>query len=196
MESEKKVLTLRFIVRAGIFSALAIVLYLLFKFIEIPMFAPFLKLHVDEVPIFIASFAYGPLMGLVVIVIKTLVSLIFTNPAVPFIGEFADLVYSIAFILPAAFIYKRNRNMKGVIIGFVVGFVSEIVVSFFMNWFVMIPLYMKITELDGGLIKDIVFTYCLPAVLPFNAIKNAIVIAITLPTYKSLHRLIDRIHIR
>lgn len=195
MESEKKVLTLRFIVRAGIFSALAIVLYLLFKFIEIPLFAPFLKLHVDEVPIFIASFAYGPLMGVVIIVVKTLISLIFTNPAVPFIGEFADLVYSLAFILPGAFIYKRNRNMKGVIIGFAVGFVSEIVVSFFMNWFVMIPLYMEITELDDVLIKDIVNAYCLPAVLPFNAIKNAIVIAITLPTYKSLHKLIDKIQI-
>ena len=193
MESEKKVLTLRFIVRAGIFSAFAAILYIFVKF-PVPFLPPFLEFHFDEVPVFIASFAYGPLMGVVVLIVKTLIKLPFTETLC--VGELSDLIYSLAFILPAAFIYNKNRKFKSVIIGFVVGFISQMVVAFLGNIFVMIPFYMNLFGMDNPGLKDIVITYGVAAILPFNAIKNAAVILITLPTYKSLHRLIDKIQIK
>ena len=91
MESEKKVLTLRFIVRAGIFAAFAAILYIFVKF-PVPFLPPFLEFHFDEVPVFIASFAYGPLMGVVVLIIKTLIKLPFTETLC--VGELSDLIYS------------------------------------------------------------------------------------------------------
>lgn len=188
MTQEKKKLTTKFIARAGIFSAFAVLLYFLCKLTP-TIFGNFLQLHIDEVPIFIASFAYGPLMGIVVITVKTLISLPFTHTSC--IGELADFLYSVAFIMPAAFIYKKNRRFKSVLIGFGVGFAAEIVVSFFFNVLVMVPFFMG--GYENFNFSESVVTIGLAATLPFNAIKNALVIALTLPTYKSLHRLIDKI---
>lgn len=190
MNSEKKTLTTKFIARAGIFSALAAILYIVGGFIPIYLFSDFLQLHIDEIPAFIASFAYGPFMGVVVLIIKTLLKLPFTHTLC--IGELADLLYSLVFILPGAFIYKKNRKFSSVIIGFSVGFVAQLIVSFFFNVFVMIPFYGSFFELPQDFI-DAKWTFALSAILPFNVIKNLIVIVITLPSYKTLHKLIDKI---
>lgn len=190
MSIEKNKNITRFIVRAGIFSAMAAILYIAGGFIPLYLFSDFLQIHIDEIPAFIASFAYGPLMGVVVLVVKTLIKLPFTRTLC--IGELADLLYSLVFVIPAAIIYKRNRKFKSAIIGFIVGFVLELVVSFFFNIFVMIPFYGSLFELPQAFI-DGKWTFALTAILPFNVVKNLIVIAITLPTYKSLHRLIDKI---
>lgn len=189
MKSEKQILTTKFIVRAGIFTALALILYVIGKYLPITLFLPFLKLHFDEVPVFIASFAYGPLMGTIIIVLKTLISLVL--PGSTIIGEIADGIYSLVFILPAAFIYIRRRKFSSVLIGFGIGFVLELIVSFFLNVYVMVPFF-----LGQNMPENPLLTIGVAATLPFNAIKNGIVIAITLPTYKSLHRLIDKIQIK
>ena len=190
MKETTKKLTTRFIVRAGIFSALAIILYMVSKLIP-PMFGGFLKLHVDEIPMFIASFAYGPLMGIVVISVKTLISLIWTETAC--IGELADFLYSVVFIIPAAIIYNKHRNFKSVLIGFEIGFVLQIIVSFFFNVLIMVPLFMG--GYENFNFSESIVSIGLAATLPFNLIKNTIVIAATIPTYKALHRLIDEINI-
>lgn len=206
MKEEKKILTTRFLVRAGIFSALAILLYLLVK-IPVPFFPPFLKFHFDEVPVFIASFAYGPLMGLTVLVIKTLLSLPFTFAESFGVGELADLVYSICFIIPASIIYQKRRKFSSVIIGLAIGFVSELIVSSLFNIYVIIPFYngmlgfsedqiLTLCQAANADIVDLKWSFVLFAALPFNAIKNILVIALTLPTYKVLHKLIDKIQIK
>ena len=180
----------RFIARAGIFSAMAAILYIVGSFIPLYLFSDFLQLHIDEVPAFIASFAYGPLMGTIVLFVKTLLKLPFTHTAC--IGELADLLYSLVFILPASFIYKNRRKFSSVLIGFAVGLVCQLVVSFFFNIFVMIPFYGYLYSLPQEFL-DAKWVFGLSAILPFNVIKDLIVIVITLPTYKSLHKLIDKI---
>lgn len=206
MEEERK---FRFgtkdIVRVGIFGALSAIFYLFIKF-PLPIFPSFLEFHFDEVPAFIASFAYGPITGLLVLLVKTVIKLPFTKTLC--VGELADLLYSIAFILPASLIYKKKRTFKGVIIGLSVGFVCQLVIAVLLNIYLIIPFYLKVMLKDVpdpeaallGMLKaanpkvsNIRWSYGLMVVLPFNALKNALVIAITLPTYKSVRRLIDKI---
>ena len=51
----------RFAARVGIFGALSTILYVVKIFeIHLPFFPSFLALHFDEIPAFIAGFAYGP----------------------------------------------------------------------------------------------------------------------------------------
>lgn len=205
MEHEsKKVITTRFIVRAGIFSALSALLYIFVKF-SVPFLPSFLEFHFDEIPAFIASFAYGPLMGIVVLVIKTLIKLPFTQTLC--VGELADLIYSLAFILPGAFIYKRHRNIKAVFLGLGIGLVCQLATSLLINVYVMIPFYafvmgfteegiLSICQLANPNIIDVKWSLALYGVLPFNALKDVCVIALTFPTYKLLHNLIDKIPIK
>ena len=202
MKEERKIkFDTKFIVRAGIFSAFAALLYIFVKF-PLPIFPGFLEIHLDEVPVFIASFAYGPFLGFIVLLIKTLIKLPFTSTMC--VGELADFIYSSVFIIPAAIIYNRNRKFKSVLIGFAVGTFLQLVVSLFFNVYIMIPFYSKVFGIDeNGLlaiaqaanpnVRNIKWSLGFYAILPFNALKDAMVILITLPTYKSLHGLIDKI---
>ena len=76
-----------------------------------PIFPSFLEFHFDEIPLFIAGFAYGPLVAFGSILVKTIIKLPFTGTML--VGELSDLLFSTAFVLPSAIIYKKMRNIKG-----------------------------------------------------------------------------------
>jgi len=99
----------------GIFGGLALLLYLV-EIFRIPMgfifsATPFLKLNFSDVPIMIAGFCYGPVVGGVIVGIKTLAKCLMTKTA--FIGELADLITSLSFVLTATIIYRFNKTKKG-----------------------------------------------------------------------------------
>ena len=190
------------IVRVAVFGALSGIFYIFIKF-PVPFLPPFLEFHFDEIPAFIAAFAYGPLSGVLVLLVKTIIKLPLTSTLG--VGELSDLIYSVAFILPASLIYKRVRNFKGVCIGLTIGTIFQLGVSLLSNVYIMIPFYMKVMEYPEAAIlamcqaanpkiTNIGWSYGLLAVLPFNAIKDGAVIVLTLFTYKSVHRFIDKLH--
>lgn len=194
-------ITTKSIVRVGIFGAIASILYILIKF-PVPFLPPFLEFHFDEIPVLIASFAYGPVSGLCVLLIKTVIKLPFTTSLG--VGELSDLIYGAALVIPAAILYKKHRNFKSVIIGLSIGFVAEIIVSLVVNIYVMIPFYMNMMGFSEQAIlamcqtanpgiQDIRWGYGLFAVLPFNVIKNIAIIILTIISYKSTHRFIDKL---
>ena len=194
----------RFLVRVAVFGGFSAILYCVpFLKFPVPFFPPFLEFHFDEIPAFIASFAYGPVVGLLVLLVKTLIKLPLTSTLG--VGELSDLVFSAAFILPAAIIYKKHRNFKGVFIGLAIGTLFQLTVSLLTNIYITIPFYLKVMEFPeiailkmcqaaNPNIKNIGWSYGLLAVLPFNAMKDAAVILLTLFTYKSVHRFIDKLH--
>lgn len=183
--------TISFIARAAIFSAIATLFYIIpvppFNFPIFPGAFSFLKIHIDEVPILIATFAYGPVMGVIVLLVKTLIKLPMSNTG--FLGELGDVVYTLGFILPAAFVYKQNRKFSGAVLALIVGVISQVAASTIYNFYLQYDLY---NNLFGG---ELPFTKdeFISISIPFNLIKDAIVIAITLPTYKSVHKLIDKV---
>ena len=58
--------TTRFMTRVAIFGAISALLYIFIKF-PVPFLPTFLEFHFDEVPVFIAGFAYGPLSAFCVL---------------------------------------------------------------------------------------------------------------------------------
>lgn len=193
----------KFIVRVAIFGAISTVLYVVpfFKF-PIPIFPSFLEFHFDEIPAFIAGFAYGPLSAVGVIVVKTIIKLPFTTTLT--VGEISDLLFSTAFIVPAALIYKHHRKFSGALIGLLVGTVFQMIIAVVGNIYIMIPFYgavfglseesiLYLCRLANPNITNVGWSYGLMAVLPFNAIKDGIVIVVTILVYKSMHRFIDRL---
>ena len=106
--TRKSRINTKFIAKTSIFAAFSIILYLVpvFNFELVGLFPSFLKIHFDEVPTFIAGFAYGPLSAGLILVVKTLAKLPISNTHG--VGELADLIYSAAFIIPATLIYKKT----------------------------------------------------------------------------------------
>jgi riboflavin transporter FmnP len=190
----------KFVARVGIFSAIAAILYVVPIFqIKLPFLPAFLSLHFDEVPAFIAGFAYGPLAGFAVLVIKTIIKLPFTETLC--VGELSDLIFSTAFVVPAAIIYQKKRNLKGVALGFALSTILQLIVSTVLNIYAMLPFYMfvmgfsyeallSMCQAANPAITSLGWPYGLFAILPLNLIKDAAVIVITFIVYRSIHSLL------
>ena len=190
----------RMITRIAVFGAMSTILYVIpvFKF-SLPFFPSFLEIHIDEIPAFIAGFAYGPWTGIAVIAIKTVMKFVFNGVTATLgVGELTDLILSSLYVGIATFIYTKKRNLKGVAIGFGVATLVQVFVAMVINVYVMIPFYMNVMNfpVDGLLrmmqvanpaITDVGWSYAFFAVLPFNLVKDAIVIVITFILYRSLH---------
>lgn len=181
-----------FLAGTAIFAAISVLLYITkvppFIF---PIFPPpfnFLEINFSEVPALIAGFAYGPLSGFLVLVIRFLIKLPLSSTA--FIGEIADIIYSSSFVVTAAIFYKYRRTLKGVITGLGVAFVLQLIVSAAANYFVIYDLYNKlIFEGNIPFEPELFILY----VVPFNAIKNTIIATLTLLIYKRTSRFINQV---
>ena len=200
---KKHVISTKFITRSAVFAAISIILYLVpyFNF-ALPIFPSFLKIHIDEVPAFIAGFAYGPLSAVFVIVVKTLAKLPMTSTGG--VGELADLIYSTAFVVPAAIYYKKHKTIKGALIGLGISTICQLVVACFVTTFLILDFYimvmgwpeiviLKMCQAINPAITSLRWPFLFMVALPFNALKDVIVIAVTLLLYKRLHSLIDRL---
>ena len=181
------------LVGTAIFSAISVVLYVTkvppFVFSIFPGMFSFLEINFSEVPALIAGFAYGPLSGFIVLVIRLLIKLPMSSTLM--IGELADIIYSTSFVVTASLIYKHKRTFKGVLLALGIAFIAELVVSAAANYFVIYHLYNR--EFFGGHIpftaeKFIVY------VVPFNALKNTLISAITLLVYKRISRFIHSLY--
>ena len=196
-------ITTKFIARTAVFSAISILLYTIpFLKFSLPIFPTFLEIHLDEIPAFMAGFAYGPLSGFLVILVKTIVKLPLTGTAG--VGELADFIYSAAFVLPAAFIYKKHRTLKGALVSLLVATAVQIIVSSFGTTFVMLDMYSILYRLPKPVILNMCkaanprvtslgWTFLFYVALPFNAMKDVVVVIITFLLYKRLRKIIDKI---
>ena len=192
-------ITTKFITKTAIFTALSIILYTV-PYLKFPVgfFPSFLELHFDEVPALIAGFAYGPLSGFFVILVKTIVKLPLTNTAG--VGELADFIYSLLFVIPAAIIYRKRRKFVGAFTGLGIATILQVLSASLLTAFVILDLYIKMMPgiTYEGLCKmcnlpELGWSFVLYIGIPFNLFKDVIVVVITLILYKRLHRLIDRI---
>lgn len=192
----------RRLANVAIFGAIATILYVVpFFSFSVPFLPSFLSFHFDELPIFIAGFAFGPLEASLIIILKTLIKLPMTHTA--YVGELSDLIYSFAFILPASLIYRHKKTLKTAIIGTAVGFMTQLVVSTLGNVCFMIDFYINlygITAADllaslqaiNGNIVDLRWSLAIYGIIPFNVLKDLMVIILTFLVYKRISRLIER----
>ena len=199
---KKHIISTKFITRSAVFAAISIVLYIVPYFnIALPIFPAFLKIHVDEIPAFIAGFAYGPLSGIFVIVVKTLAKLPMTSTGG--VGELADLIYSLSFVVPATIIYKKHKTLKGALVGLSISMLIQMLTASFVTTFLILDFYMfvmgwpeavilKMCQAVNPAIASLRWPFFFMVALPFNAMKDAIVVIVTILIYKRLHKLVER----
>ena len=181
----------------AILSAISFVLYAFCKFNLPFIFPQFLEIQISDLPALLGGFALGPVAGCIIIVVKCCLKMPMTSTGC--VGELADIIVGIAFVLPAALIYKRNKSRKGALIGLLVGMLSAVSVSLLANWLVLIPFYTKAYGMEAvvGMMQalypeitaDTLYNYYLPlAVLPFNMLRCLVCAVITYFVYKPLSK--------
>lgn len=192
MESKKtKTLSVRVLTGAAMLSAVAIVL----QYIEfpIPLLMPsFIKFDLSDLPALIGAFAYGPLAGVVIELLKNLIHCAASQSAT--VGELSNFLLGAVFTGIAGLIYKQKKTKTVAIVGGLVGAVAMGLFSIPSNYFVVYPFYYNFLpkEVVLGMYQALLpsmksIMQCLLVFnLPFTIIKGLISVFFTVLIYKPL----------
>ena len=194
----------------AVFATIAGVLYA-FGFPINVAFPFWLELNFSDIPALIGTFALGPVSGGIIVFVKILIKLIIKGTTTFFVGDFADLIIGLAFVVPAGILYKRHRTFKGALAGMGVGTLCSVALSILANWLVLVPFSLELffggdwdsiiapmQALFGDAVtRETFYTFYLwVSVLPFNLMRCLIAVLITLPVYKRISVLINRMNSR
>ena len=180
----------RYLTKIGILSAIAVIL--MFFEVPVPMMPGFLKLDVSELPAIIGAFVLGPMAGVFIELIKNILHL--GSSQTVGIGEMANFLVGVSFVVPAGYFYQKNRSQKGAVLSLVVATFSMMIAASILNYFVLIPLYQTVLHfpLDQMIALGTVAnphiidlsSFITMAIAPFNIIKGFIISVFTMMIYK------------
>jgi len=178
--------------------ALLSVISFVIMFIEfpLPLFPPFLKIDLSDIGALVGTFAFGPVAGIAIELLKNILHLMRTSTGG--VGELANFLVGAALVAPAGFVYARNKTMKSALLGLALGTITMGVVGAFANYYIIIPFYSNFMPIDqiigmaqaaNSLIVDLK-SYIIYAVIPFNILKGIAVSVLTLLIYKRISPLL------
>lgn len=156
--------------------ALAYLVMYLSKTIFAPIkIAGFLTFDLKDVVIAIGGFLFGPLSAFVVSVVVSLIEMVTVSETGP-VGLLMNVLSTVAFVCPAAFLYRRRHQVSGAVAGLVLG--GLLMTGTMLLWnYLITPLYQ-------GVEREIITGMLVPVFLPFNLIKAAMNGALTMVLYK------------
>ena len=181
-----------YLTKIGILSAIAVIL--MFFEVPVPMIPAFLKLDASDLPAIVGAFILGPMAGVFIELIKNVLHLGSTQTVG--IGEMANFLVGVCFVVPAGYFYQRNPTATGASISLVVATFSMTIAASLLNYFVLIPLYQTVLHfpLDQMIALGTVAnphiidlsSFIAMAIAPFNIIKGFIMSVFTMMIYKRL----------
>jgi riboflavin transporter FmnP len=164
----------------AVLSALSIVLMLLIRFPILPA-APYLIYEPADVPVFIGTFLFGPLAGLILTVIVSSFQAFVVNTN-GLVGLVMHIASTGSYVIAAGLIYRKYNKYSGAILAMVTGSIARAAV--------MVPVNLIIQPNFFGTPYDVVKSLILPAIIPFNLIKSVVNSILTALVYKRISKLI------
>ena len=183
---------------AAMFAAVSSVL----QFFEFPLpfiIPSFVKFDFSDLPALLASFSLGPVYGAVVCLVKNVIHLLVTQSGG--VGELANFLIAVFFVVPAGIIYKLRRTRAGALAGSLAGTVAAAAASFPINLWISYPFYSNFMPIDTIIdmynqIFNVVgelWQALLIFNLPFTALKCIVTALLALLVYKPLSPLFKRV---
>ena len=184
------VVSVRTISMTAMLSAVA---YLL-AFVEfpVPLSPSFAKMDLSDLPAHIGAFAFGPLSGLLIELVKNALQLLTTSTGG--IGEIANFLMGASYVVTAGFIYKHRKTKKTALIACILASIAMGIAAALANYFILLPLFENFMPLDQLIAS---FADFLPFIrtkldvvlynaFPFNLLKGLVIGGVTMLTYKRL----------
>ncbi|MCL2518880.1 MAG: ECF transporter S component [Oscillospiraceae bacterium] len=158
----------------GIFAALSVALMYLVRIPFPPL--PFLEFDAGRIPIFICTFLYGPVYGMIIGSVTAIVQGLTVSAQSGWIGIVMNILAIFGFVLPAGLVF-RKKTFKRLIIS--TG-VSIVIATLF-----MIPLNMIFVPLFTPMaVKDIIGI--IPLIVLYNVINITLNAILAVMLYKVL----------
>ncbi len=193
--------TLQIVIIANL-TAISTLLYSTLKF---PWpFATFLDIQFSNLPAIIGGFALGPLSGVLIVMLRTLLKLAIVGTSTLYVGEGADIIISTATVLASSIVYLRYRTRKGAVVASLAGIVTWVSVAVFANYFFLIDFYINfyfggdpepllqfMSRIPNITIDNFMGLYIVYAAIPMNIVLSGLVYGITFLVYKRISHFID-----
>lgn len=187
------------IAKIGVLSAIAYVL--MFISLPLPIFPSFLKIDLSDIPAIFGGMSLGPIAGLAIVIVKNLLQAI-TASTTGGVGEFANILIGGSYVLIICLFYRKIKNIKGVLMGALIGIVAMTITGCIMNYYIMMPLYSVVYGMPmdaiiqmGTVINPKVtdlFTFVIWMIAPFNIVKAGLMTLVTLPLFKKMEKILSK----
>ncbi|MCK4552205.1 MAG: ECF transporter S component [Tenericutes bacterium] len=197
----KKFKTRELVIIAILASFAGVLMFPAFEII-VPFAPPDIyKLDFSEIPVLIGAFAISPIAGVAIEAVKIIIALIIKGGSITMgVGEIANFLIGVSFVVPASIIYHKHKTRKNALIGMIVGTISIMVVGAALNAFVLLPVYAYFFKIDVSVLIGMgsgvnssvnnLFTFIFLITVPFNLMKGVIISVIVLLIYKRISMLI------
>ena len=168
--------------KMGMLVAISVVLV---YFIHFPIFpaVAFLEYDPADIPILIGTFAFGPVAGVLLTIVTSVVQGVTVSAASGAYGIIMHIIATSVLVIVAGVIYKFNKTRKGAVIALICGTAAMAVV--------MIGANLIITPLFMGVPRSMVWDL-MPFIVGFNAIKAVINSIVTFFLYKRISGFLHR----
>ena len=180
----------RTITMTGMLAAISYIL----AFLEfpVPLSPAFARMDLSDFPALIGAFAFGPLCGLMIELVKNGLQLFSTSTGG--VGELANFLMGGSYVLAAGFFYKRNKTKKNAVISWILASIVMGITAALTYYFILLPLFEAFMPLDqviasfGAFIPFIrtKLDVVLFNAFPFNLLKGLVIGALTMLVYKRL----------
>ena len=180
----------RLLAGCGMLAAASIALQYLE--IPIPIIPSFIKLDFSDLPALIGAFAYGPIAGIIIELVKNLIHMAVSQSG--YIGELSNFMLGAVFTFAAGMVYKKYASKGGALAGGIIGALCMAIISYPSNLFIVYPFYYNF--MDKAAVLGM-YQAIMPSVksieqallifnVPFTLVKGLICVGITMLIYKPL----------
>lgn len=174
-------------------AMLAAVSYIL-AFVEfpVPLSPAFARMDLSDFPALIGAFAFGPVSGIMIGLVKNGLQLLSTSTGG--VGELANFLIGASYVWAAGFIYRFHKTKKTAWVSCIAGSFIMGIAAAAANYFILLPMFEVFMPLDqviasfGAFIPFIrtKLDVVLFNVLPFNVLKGLVIGIFTMVVYKRL----------
>ena len=190
IQKKPSIQNVRMLTMTAVLSAIAFVLDF-FEF-SVPLSPSFARMDLSDLPALIGAFAYGPVSGVLIELVKNALQLLTSSTGG--IGELANFIMGSSFVVAAGLIYKHHKTKKTAILACLIASVIMGVVATVVNYFILLPVFeafMPLDQLIASFSKFMPFIKTkLDVVLfnafPFNLLKGIGISIVTMLLYKRL----------
>lgn len=174
-------------------AVLGAVAYLL-AFLEfpVPLTPAFARMDLSDLPALIGSFAFGPVTGVMIELVKNLLGLMTSSTGG--VGELANFLMGASYVFTAGVVYRHHKTKRMALAGGVAGSVAMGIMAAVTNYFILLPMFeqfMPLEEIIAAFGEFIPFIHTKMDVVlynafPFNVIKGLVITAVTMLVYKKI----------
>lgn len=157
-----------------------------------PLSPSFAKMDLSDFPALIGAFAFGPVVGILIELVKNVLQLL--NTSTGGVGELANFLMGGSFACVAGLIYQRNKTRRSAMIGCAIANVVMGIAAALTNYFILLPMFeqfMPLEQVIAAFGELMPFIRTKPDVVlynafPFNLLKGLVINVCTMAVYKKL----------